>query len=97
MGRTSHQKLVNQRHQMRKRELKVLEHQQSLNEYYHLYTQAKHHLQRLRTDRVHRDNVSADVRTPAFLTQSIRLRNIEAKIQYTQQQLERIRALNHSN
>lgn len=97
MGRRSHQKLVNQRHQMRKRELKVLEHQQSLNEYYHLYTQAKNRLQRLRTDRVHRDNVSADVRTPAFLNQSIRLRNIEAKIQYTQQQLKRIRALDHYN
>jgi hypothetical protein len=96
MGR-SHLKLLNQRHQMRKRELKALEHQQSLNKYYHLYSQEKHRLQELRSDRVHRDNVSADVRTPAFLTQSIRLRNLEAKIQYTQQQLERIRALDHYN
>jgi hypothetical protein len=82
---------------MRKRELKALEHQQSLNKYNHLYSQEKHRLQGLRSDRVHRDNVSADVRTPAFLTQSIRLRNLEAKIQYTQQQLERIRALDHYN
>lgn len=96
MGR-SNLKLLNQRHQMRKRELKALEHQQSLNKYHHLYSQEKHRLQGLRTERVHRDNVSADVRTPAFLTQSIRLRNLEAKIQYTQQQLERIRDLDHYN
>lgn len=95
MGR-SYQKLANQRHQMRKRELKVLEHQQTLNKYYNIYGEEKQRLQQLNTDCIHRDNVSADVRTPTFLTQSIRVRNVEAKIQYIQQQLERIRALDYN-
>jgi cell shape-determining protein MreC len=96
MGR-SNLKLFNQKREIRTRHQKILEYEQTLNKYYKLYIQEKHHLQQLGTDRIHRDNVVADVRTPSFLRQSLRLRNLEARIQHTQQQINRIRGLDHYN
>jgi len=95
MARSNIVKRINQETQMRKRYHNVFQLRQQK---YHLHERlgcTRRELQQQRTNTVHRDNVSADIRNPEFLRQSIRIRNLEAQIEHLENRINRIRALNH--
>ena len=95
MTRLNITKRINQEKQMRKRYSNITQLNQQK---YHLLErlgQARRDIQQHRTDEVHRDNVSADIRNPQFLRYSSRIRNIQSQIDCIDQRITRIRSMNH--
>ena len=95
MARSNVAKRINQETQMRKRYHNIIQLRQQK---YHLLERlgcVRREFQKQRTNAVHRDNVSADIRNPEFLRQSIRIRNLQAQIEHFENRINRIRALNH--